>query len=185
MRDKLAGELKTILDADVQALLLWTRDQEAIARSLARSPALRPLVRELVTASERPDGRRALSSSSALADVRSLLRPALENFGYTDFFVISPPGQIVATRNDAAMKSVVDGYRREFFEKVLKGPASVSKPFRSPTLLPDTHGEMKAGLPTMLVAAAVPDEEGRPLGALALSMRPRPIHKHPSNRTVW
>src|SRR4051794_18277112 len=48
MREELAGQLTTILNADVEALRIWTRDQEAIARSLARIPALRHMVRELV-----------------------------------------------------------------------------------------------------------------------------------------
>ena len=55
MRENLASELTTILNADVQALTLWTKDQEAVARSLAQSPALGPLVRQLVAASEQPD----------------------------------------------------------------------------------------------------------------------------------
>jgi hypothetical protein len=173
MREKLAGELTTILNADVEALLVWTRNQQAIARSLARSPALRPLVRELVTVSERPNAPAvALLQSRALADIRSLLQPSLENFDYSDFFVIAPSGQVVATRSDAAIKQVLDGYRKEFFEKVLKGSAAVSKPYRSQMLLPDAHGELKAGLPTMIAAAAIPDEGGRPFAVLGLRIRP-------------
>src|SRR5262249_15306801 len=41
MREKLAGDLTTILNADVEALRVWTKDQQAIAQSLARLPALR------------------------------------------------------------------------------------------------------------------------------------------------
>src|SRR5262249_4911266 len=55
MRENLAGELTTILNADVEALGQWIKDQKAIARSLARLPELRPAVRELLTTMERPD----------------------------------------------------------------------------------------------------------------------------------
>src|SRR5262245_19138461 len=48
MREKLAGELKTILNADVEALRVWTKDQQAIARSLAQLPVLQRPVSELV-----------------------------------------------------------------------------------------------------------------------------------------
>src|SRR5207248_242637 len=44
--------------------------------------------------------------------------------------------------------------------------------FRSTALLLDTKGELKAGLPTMFVAAAIPDERGKPLAVLGLRMRP-------------
>jgi eukaryotic-like serine/threonine-protein kinase len=173
MRENLANELTTILNADVQALTLWTKDQEAVARSLAQSPALGPLVRKLVAVSEQPNSTAStLIQLPALADVRSLLGPALENFGYTDFFVISPSGQVVAARHDASIKFAPQGYQVEFFQTVLKGSASLSKPFRSQMLLQDAHGEVKAGLPTMFVASPIPGEGGRPLAVLALRLRP-------------
>ncbi len=173
MRENLAGELSTILNADVQALTLWTKDQEAIARSLAQFPALGPLARQLVAVAEQPNSTaNTLIQLRALADVRSLLGAALQNFGYTDFFVISPSGQVVAARHDAPIKFVPQGYQGEFFQKVLKGGASLSKPFRSQMLLQDAHGELKAGLPTMFIASPVHGENGRPLAVLAFRMRP-------------
>src|SRR5262249_55467858 len=81
MRQALADQLTTILNADVQALRTWTRDQEAIARSLARLPSLRPPVRELLALAARPDAKGgALLQSRAQADLRALLEPFLENF---------------------------------------------------------------------------------------------------------
>ena len=85
MRDELSGQLTTILNADVEALRTWTRDQEAIARSLAQLPALRPAVRGLLAAPEppgAPSGR--LVPSRELAECRSLLNPYLKTFGYTE-----------------------------------------------------------------------------------------------------
>jgi hypothetical protein len=173
MRENLAGQLTTILNADVEALRAWTKDQEAIARSLARLPALRPAVREQLAVAERPDAPAgALLQSRALADIRSLLEPFLENFGYSDFVVVSPAMRIVAAKNDALIKTLPDGYRRSFTQKVLTGPASVSRPFRSLALLPDAKGELKAGLPVMVAAAAIPDAKGRPIAVLALCIRP-------------
>src|SRR5438270_1906254 len=40
MRQEIAGQLTTILNADVEAILLWRKDQEAIARSVARTAGL-------------------------------------------------------------------------------------------------------------------------------------------------
>ncbi len=173
MREDLAGQLTTILSADVEALRAWTKDQEAIARSLARLPSLRPLVRDQLAVAGRADAPAgALLQSRALADLRTLLGPFLENFGYVDFFIVSPQLRIVAARNDALINYAPEGYQRSFLEKVLKGPASVSRPFRATALLPDARGELKAGRPTMLAATAIPDEKGRPLAVLALRIRP-------------
>lgn len=173
MRDELAGQLTTIVNADVEALRTWIKDQEATARSLAQTAAVRPAVRELVDVADRPGAPPgALLQSRALADVRALLGPSLDNFGYTDFLVVSPSMQVVAAKYDTLIKSPVEGYRLAFLQQVLTGRASVSQPFRATLLLPDAKGELKAGLPTMYVAAPVPDERGKPLAVLALRMRP-------------
>ena len=90
------------------------------------------------------------------------------------FYVVTPSMQIVASHQEQGplLRSTLDGYRLEFVRKVLHGPAAVSLPFRSTVLLPDAKGELKVGVPTMYVAAAIPDERGEPLGVLVLRMRP-------------
>jgi serine/threonine protein kinase len=173
MRENLAGGLTTILNADVEALRLWTKDQTAIAQALARAPALQPAFRELLAIAQRPDVTpAALLQSRPLADVRTRLAPFLENFAYSDFLVVSPSMRVVGAKGDAPINSVLDGYRAEFFGKVLKDGSSVSKPFRSTLLLPDADGQLKAGLPTMYAAAVIPDEDGKPLALLGLRIRP-------------
>src|SRR5262249_28351276 len=69
-------------------------------------------------------------------------------------------------------KTFVADYQRAFVQKVLDTGAAVSKPHRAVALLPDAKGEMKAGLPTMFVAAPVLDEAGKPLAVLAFRLRP-------------
>jgi hypothetical protein len=173
MREKLAGDLTTILNADVEALRVWTKDQQAIAQSLARLPALRGAARELVSLADRPDATPALLlQSRPLADVRALLRPYLGVFGYTNFVIVSPSMQLVGANNDEQIKTPVDGYRRSFLQQVLKGPALVSRPVRSTVMLVDASGELRAGVPTMFVAAPIPGEGGKPVAVLGFRMRP-------------
>jgi hypothetical protein len=165
MRQELAEQLTTILNADVEALRAWTRDQEAIARSLARLPQLRPAVRRLLADADKPD-------AGAVADCRTQLRPHLELFGYTNFYVVSPGLQVVAANDDESPKPFRTEYPRSFARQVLDRGAGVSRPFRSILLLSDAKGEARVGLPTMFAAAAIPDEKGRPLAVLALRLRP-------------
>lgn len=173
MRQELQGGLTAILNADVEALLLWTKDQKAIARGLANIPELRSLARELITLADNPNTPPGtLPQSSQLAKIRALLAPSLENFGYIDFFIVSSSGQIVAARDDTVLKMMVDGYRKEFFLKVLQGEPSVSKPYRSPMMLPDTDGQLKAGLPSMFTASPILNEQGKPIGVLGLRISP-------------
>jgi hypothetical protein len=169
MREELAGQLTTILNADVEALRTWTRDQEANARSLAMLPALRPAVHDLVALADRPDD---LPQAPALANARALLNPFVDNYGYVDFFVVSPSMRIVADKNGALLKSTLEGDHQAFAKKALSGTAAVSRPSRSIALLPDAKGELKPGQPTMFVAAPVRDEAGKPFAVLAFRVRP-------------
>jgi hypothetical protein len=173
MSDELAGQLTTILNADVEALRVWTKDQRDIAWALAHAPGLVPVARDLVTAAQpstAPPG--ALLQSPVLAQVRTRLAPFLDHFGYSDFFIVLPSMKVVAARSDAPINNVLEGYRAAFFQKVLKDGASVSKPFRSPLLLPDSHGQLKADLPTIFAAAVIPDAAGKPLAVLGLRILP-------------
>jgi hypothetical protein len=172
MREELAGQLTTILNADVEALRVWTKDQEAIARSLAGMPGLRRAARELLDGAGRPQAPVAALRSRPLADVRTLLEPFLENYGYADFSIFSPSMRIVASKHDELIGRSLEGYPRSFASKVLTGPASVSRPFRATIRLADDKGELKADQPTMFVAAAIADEKGHRFAVLALRMRP-------------
>ncbi len=173
MRQELAGQLTTILNADVEALRTWTSGQRAIVQALARSPSLRRLARQQIAVADRPDARAAaLLQSRALTDLRTQLEPFLDHFGYTDFFLVSPSMRIVAAKSDALLMSPLQGYPLAFARKVLTGSTWVSPPFRSEVLLPGASGELKAGLPTMVAAAAIPDEKGQSIGVLGLRIRP-------------
>jgi serine/threonine protein kinase len=172
MREEIAGQLDTILDADVTALRTWGRDQRAIARSLARLPALRPPVRGLLAAGPPQTRAGKLPLSQDLAACRAALRPQLEVFDYTHFYIVSPEMRIVAADEDALPRTFETDFGRSFLRQVLRDGAALSRPHRAAALLPDAGGALVAGLPSMLVAAAITDGAGKPLAVLALRLRP-------------
>ncbi len=173
MREQLSAELNTILEADVTALRVWMKEQEAKAQILAVAEPIRPGVRELVALAERKGtSDAALRQSPRQAELRAFLGPRLKIFGYTDFFVITPSARVVASTQDTPVGMTLHGFRADFFRKVVKGEASVSRPYRSPMLFADEHGELRTGLPSMATAAAVPDDNGRPMAFLGLRIRP-------------
>jgi hypothetical protein len=79
---------------------------------------------------------------------------------------------VLAADQDEAVGRALMGYRRQFFQKVLAGKPSVSIPFRSPLLLTDEHGELRANQPTMMTAAPIRDSKGATLAVLGLRIRP-------------
>jgi hypothetical protein len=174
MRQNLADELMTILNADVEALQVWTSDQKAIARSVAESPAVRALVRDLLANNERKEATGAsVVQSRALAELRSHLEPSLKNFGFADFYVFSPSFEVVASNYDSPIKSLrLDEGRRSFLQQVSSAGTAVSKPRRALTPMPDTKGELKMGVPRMFVATPIADQNGKPMAVLSLGIRP-------------
>jgi len=168
MRESRAHELATVLDADVTALRQWMQGQQENAQLLVMDEQLVPPVRELLGL----QGERALLDARAQAALRARLGPRLPALGYHGFFVVAPAGVIVAAEQDMPVGKALTGYRQEFYQGVLAGKASVSKPFRSPMLQADERGELRAELPTMFAAAPLRDGEGKVIAALGLRIRP-------------
>jgi hypothetical protein len=77
MRENLAGELTTILNADVEALRQWTKDQTGIARALARAPLMQPAFKELRAIAARQDGH--MPASYSWNSLYETLKPATRN----------------------------------------------------------------------------------------------------------
>jgi hypothetical protein len=173
LREQVSSQLTTILNADVTALRVWMKEQEANAQVLAVAEPIRPAVRELLSLA---DGKQiseaAVRESPRQAELRTFLGPRLKIFGYTDFFVVSPAGRVVASNHDSRIGVMLPLNRADHYRKVLQGRASVSLPFRSTMALPDEHGELRYDMPTMSTAAPVPDSEGKYVAVLGIRIRP-------------
>jgi hypothetical protein len=173
MRRQRIDALTTILDADVTAVRVWLVEQAIDAELIARDPKLEPPVQELLDAGDRKAGvTSALLSSKAGAEIRSRLSDKLKLVGYSGYFIVSPAGIVLAADQDAPIGKLLTGPRKEFYDRVLSGRPSVSMPFRSPLLLADKHGELKANLPSMFAAAPIRSATGKPIAALGLRIRP-------------
>src|SRR6516164_8609600 len=112
VREHVAAALTTIRDADVTALRIWMKEQEANAQILAMSDKVRPAVRELITLGERAGTSDAeLRQSPRQAELRAFIGPRLKVFGYTDFFVNTPSGRVVGANQDAPIGMVLKAQR--------------------------------------------------------------------------
>ena len=67
---------------------------------------------------------------------------------------------------------MLTGYRGDLVDKALQTGSLISRPFRSPFLYPDEKGELRAERPTIVAAAAVPDDHGHMQAVLSLRIRP-------------
>lgn len=169
LRDQRAIDLNTMVDASANALRVWMDEQQVNVRLIAGDKELAPLVSELLKVR---NDERQLVQSPAQASLRSQLRPKMNLGGYVGYFVVAPDGIVVAADQDAPVGKTLAGYRKEIFDPALVGKTTVSKPFRSPLLLTDENGELRANLPSMFVTGPLNDGRGETVAALGLRIRP-------------
>ena len=169
MQTQVAAELTAIRDADVTALRIWMKQQEADVHVLAMSDRIRPAVNELLA---HADSDAALRQSPRQAELRAFLAPRMKMFGYTDFFVFAPSRKVIASSQDATIGVILNGYRGNLVEKALQTGSVVSPPFRSPFLYPDEKGELRADRPTIVAGAAIADNQGHTQAVLSFRIRP-------------
>ena len=171
LRRQMAAQLSTILNADVESLRIWIKEQQFDVELIIAATPLVPTIKELRAMESDPGAD--LMRSRQQAELRAHLRPRLKQYGYIGYQVISPTLRIIAANDDAAVGQQLVGYRAEFFRTVLGGRSTVSRPYRTPFLLTDEHGTKRSGLPTIMAAAPVRDADGQVIGALGLRIPER------------
>lgn len=173
MRDQRAIDLNAMVDASAQAVTVWMGEQRINAQLFAGDEQLRRLAAELLPLSDgKPMSERLLVQAKAQESLRERLKPKLQQSGYVGFFVVSPDGVVIAADQDPPIGKALAGYRREVFDQAIAGKTLVSRPYRSPLLLADEKGELRANLPTMFAVAPLLDDKGKPFAALGLRIRP-------------
>ncbi|MFL5327573.1 MAG: serine/threonine protein kinase [Gemmataceae bacterium] len=169
MRQQRITDLNAVANATVTAVRAWLSDQTSSAELIAVDDELQRLTAELLNIN---GDERELLQAKAQAAIRTRLMNRIKRQGFVGFFVVAPGGRIVASDQDSAVGKPLTGYRKEIFEKALEGTTLVSKPFRSPLLLNDQKGELRANLPSMFVITPLRDRAGTAAVALGLRIRP-------------
>jgi hypothetical protein len=173
MREQRATDLNVIADASVTAVRTWTGEQVINVELFAADEPTRRSVAELVPLADgTPTAERWLTQAAAQDALRARLKRRIELCGYAGFFVVAPDGVVLAADQDPPVGKTLAGYRREVFDRAIAGHPTVSRPYRSPLLLADHTGEVRANLPTMFVAGPLRDDGGKPIAALGLRIRP-------------
>jgi hypothetical protein len=173
MREQRISELTTILDADVAALRAWIGDQSSTADLMARDEKIVAITQDLLKIDNgEPDLVRRLVLSPPQAAIRTRMSDRLKQYGFVGFVIAGPSGIVLAADQDPAISQVLVGERKQFVEHVVAGHSTVSKPYRSPLLLPNNKGELRADLPSMFAGAPIRDASGKPIAAFGLRIRP-------------
>jgi len=91
--------MKSLLDAQVNALRVWVREEISDAERIAREPVVKEAILQLAAAAARPGATRAAyCEGPERARVEKVLRPLLRDVGDSTFNITLPSGRLVATR---------------------------------------------------------------------------------------
>jgi serine/threonine-protein kinase len=91
--------MKSLLDAQVNALRVWVREEIGDAERIAREPGVRDAAAQLAAVAARPGATRdEFCRGAARARVEEVLRPLLRDVGDSTFNITDPSGRLIATR---------------------------------------------------------------------------------------
>jgi len=173
MKDQIAGNLKTILAANTEALRAWSATVKSHAELAAEDNRVREAAGALVQRAEQQGASQAMMlNAPQLAALRTHLKPTLERYGFNGFVLLDTNAVILASEGDqlVGLKSP-PGYAEQF-QPSFSGTSTVTRPFPSVALLVDEKGQLRSGLPTMFAAAPVRTADGRVIAALGLRIEP-------------
>jgi eukaryotic-like serine/threonine-protein kinase len=173
MKALIAGNLQTILNANTEALRAWAGTVKSRAEAVAEDARVADLVGGIVQrAKEQASSRAGLLAAPQQAQLRTLLQPELEHYGFTGYVVLDPDFVVVAAASEEVIGLRSPPGYAERLRRCLQGEVMVTPPFPSIGALPDERGNLRANVPTMLAAAPVRSADGKVIGLLCLRIPP-------------
>jgi serine/threonine-protein kinase len=124
--------MKSLLDAQVNALRVWVREEIGDAERIAREPGVRDAVAQLAAVAARPGAAHdELCSGVARARVEDELRPLLREVGDSTFNIAAPGGRLIATRfPQYCGLQLTAGQFLPLLKPVFEGRSRFIRPFR-------------------------------------------------------
>jgi len=173
MKAQIAGNLKTILDANTEALRAWAATMKSRAEAVSEDARVAELAAGIVQRTGQPGISKAtLLASPQLAELRTLLQPELDHYDFSGYVVLDPDFVVVAAENEQVIGMQLPPGYAESLRRCLKGEILVTPPFPSVAMLADEAGEVRTGVPTMFAAAPVRAADGKVIAVLCLRIAP-------------
>jgi eukaryotic-like serine/threonine-protein kinase len=173
IRTEIAANLKTIRDANTEALRAWAKTMKAQAELLAEDDRLRTLIEALLKRAAQQDASQAvLTAAPESAGLRIHLKPAEEGRGFAGYAVLDTNLAVIAAGRDEFVGTRSPPGYAEQLAPCLAGSATVTPPFATVGMLPDETGQFRSGVPMMYAASPVRSADGRVIAVLGLRILP-------------
>ncbi len=173
LQTQISANLKTVLEANAEALRNWATTMKSQAEVLAEDDSLRvPLWRLLQRVGGHDLSPAALLSAPEIAALRRRLGPAVQARGFDEYAVLGTNLVILAAGREAIMGMASPPGFAEQFQSCFAGKVTLTLPFPSIAPQPDEQGNLRVGVPTMFVVAPIRSPEGKVMAALGLRIVP-------------
>jgi serine/threonine-protein kinase len=162
--------MKSLLDAQVNALRVWVREETGDAERVAREPRVREAIAALVRLAANPDVTLPeLCAGPARAQVEEMLRPLLRDVGDSTFNVTSPAGRLIATRfPEYCGLQVTAAQFLPLLAPVFRGESRFIRPFTDADRV-ESPAKLRAGEAFGWIATPVRDPGERVIAALGIA----------------
>ncbi len=162
--------MNSLLDAEVNALRVWVREETGDAERVAREPAVREAIAQLVALAARPGTTREdLCAGPARARVEEVLRPLLREVGDSTFNITDSAGRLLATRfpEYCGLRVTRDRFL-PLLAPVFRGESRFLRPFRDADRVEDPP-RLREGQAFGWIATPVRGSDGKPIAALGIA----------------
>jgi serine/threonine-protein kinase len=165
-----ATTMKSLLDAQVNALRIWVREEIGDAERVAREPGVRDAVERLVAAAAQPGATAGeFCAGPAREHVERVLRPLLREVGDSTFNIAEPGGRLIATRfPQYCGQRLTVGRFLPLLAPVLKGESRFIRPFRDADRV-ESPPSLRAGPAFGWIATPVRGADGKVIAALGIA----------------
>lgn len=173
IKAQLSGNLRTILAANVEALRGWLITTEGHAELLASDERLRTLTLELIEVARQGNSTAGtLMSAPQNTALRGILKPIVETRGFIGYVIVDTNFLVLASGREQIIGMQSSPAYVAALQRCLRGESLVTHPYPSVAHLPDGHGQIRAGVPTMFAAAPIRADDGKILAILGLRIAP-------------
>lgn len=168
VREQLRSELTTILNADVAAMRLWLDHQRENAESHAADKGVRESALELLEiVKSNPGQLGVLIDAPPQTRLRTRFESQQDDEKFTGFVLFDMQGLVLASYTPEIVGKVPYDVSLPWLAGALRGETTVSPPFKSVVMLPDSKGRVRTNVPTMFALAPIHADDGHQIGVIA------------------
>lgn len=163
-------KMQSILNITQESLRQWEAQRIDTLWHMSQRPDFRKLTQDILAL---PRTKNVLLGNATISQLRTMLKPWLDEHHDQGFFLIAPDGINIASMRDENTGVVnLCVQHGDYIKKLFNGEAQVIFPLRSDVDLPDGSGKLVPDQPTMFVAVPIFDDTGRVIAGFIVRINP-------------